>query len=165
MKREYRLFSLVFVFLLAACSLISPAASGPQIEVSSPFITSVMAMDMGPTPTMDSMGMTSMGGGTAAAYMVIKNSGGSADRLIKAQCDAAKTTELHQTTMKDNVMSMQPVDGIDIPANGQVELKSGSYHVMLIDLTQELKLGDKVKITLTFEKSGSISVDAEVRKP
>jgi copper(I)-binding protein len=164
MKRIFVLFPVLILWIFTACSP-EASSSTPKIEVGSPYITAVMAMDMSPTSTGDSMGMTDMGGGNAAAFMVIKNSGGTADRLIKAQCDVAKSTELHQTTMKDNIMSMQPVDGIDIPSNGQVELKSGSYHVMLIDLTKKLNVGDKVKIILTFEKAGMISVDAEVRNP
>jgi copper(I)-binding protein len=55
--------------------------------------------------------------------------------------------------------------GIDIPANGQVELKPGGFHVMLIGLTRDLNVGDSVQLTLTFEKAGQIPVTAQVRQP
>jgi hypothetical protein len=67
--------------------------------------------------------------------------------------------------MKDNVMSMSPVEAIEVPANGQVELKPGGYHVMLVGLKQDLKVGDIVKLTLVFEKAGRIDVEAEVKNP
>ncbi len=62
------------------------------------------------------------------------------------------------------MMGMQPIARLEIPAGGTVELKPGSYHIMLIDLTQELKVGDKIEITLKFEKAGEVKVTAEVRE-
>jgi periplasmic copper chaperone A len=59
---------------------------------------------------------------------------------------------------------MQKVDRLEIPAGGSVQLKPGSYHIMLIDLTQELKAGEKIEITLNFEKAGAVKVMAEVRE-
>ena len=61
------------------------------------------------------------------------------------------------------MMGMRKIDKLDIPAGGKVELKPGGYHIMLIELTRELKAGDKVEITLTFEKAGDVKVTAEVR--
>lgn len=107
-----------------------------------------------------------MGGANSAAYMVIRNTGSEADKLIAASTDAAKTVELHTVIEEGGMMRMRQVEGgIDIPANGQVELKPGGFHVMLIGLTRDLNAGDKVELTLTFEKAGQIPVTAEVRQP
>ncbi len=62
-------------------------------------------------------------------------------------------------------MTMSPVEAIDVPANGQVELKPGGYHIMLIGLKQDMKVGDKIKLTLTFEKAGNVIVEAGVMEP
>jgi len=67
------------------------------------------------------------------------------------------------TMASGGMMGMRPVARLDIPAGGKVELKPGGYHIMLIELTRELKVGDKVEITLTFEKAGDVKVTAEVR--
>jgi copper(I)-binding protein len=56
-------------------------------------------------------------------------------------------------------------DGLEIPAREEVILKPGSYHVMLIGLTGELNVGDRFPVVLTFEKSGTMTVEAEVRQP
>ena len=106
-----------------------------------------------------------MSGGTSAAYLTITNSGGTADALIKAESDVANSVELHTMTMVDGVMKMTPVEKIEVPANGKAELKPGSFHVMLIGLRHDLKEGDVVKLTLTFQTSGKIEVEAPVRKP
>jgi len=62
-----------------------------------------------------------------------------------------------------SMMGMQKMDRLEIPAGGSVELKPGSYHIMLIGLTRELKAGERIDITLKFEKAGDVKVTAEVR--
>ena len=62
------------------------------------------------------------------------------------------------------MMGMRKIDSLEIPAGGTVELKPGGYHIMLIDLNRELVAGEKVDITLKFEKAGDVKVTAEVRE-
>lgn len=128
--------------------------------------------------------------GAGAAYMVIQNSGSAADALVGGSSDIAKAVEVHETYEVTSevpvastgmggaespmasaggmgsgspMMGMRKIDSLEIPAGGSVELKPGGYHLMLIDLTRELKAGDKVDITLKFEKAGDVKVSAEVR--
>ena len=61
------------------------------------------------------------------------------------------------------MLGMQPVDRVEIPAGGTLELKPGSYHIMLIGLNQDLKVGDTIEITLKLEKAGDVKVTAVVR--
>lgn len=103
--------------------------------------------------------------GLSAVYMVIENTGDQPDRLLHAHCDAAQTVELHETKMEGGVMKMQPVDGIDVPAHGTVELKPGGLHVMLIGLTRDLNPGDTIEVELHFEHAGHVTVKATVSKP
>jgi copper(I)-binding protein len=60
-------------------------------------------------------------------------------------------------------MSMQPVDKIDVPAKGMVELKPGGFHIMLMGLKQPLVKGTSIDVTLTFASGASKTVKAEVR--
>ena len=100
----------------------------------------------------------------AAAYVVITNGTGQADALVGASSPAAKTVEVHETTVGDSgMMAMKPVTSVPIPVGGTLELKPGSYHIMLIDLTSELKAGDTIQLTLTFAKAPPVTVTAEVR--
>lgn len=104
-------------------------------------------------------------GVTSAVYMQIVNNGSTPDQLVRATTDIADAVELHNTIIQDNVARMQPMTGIDVPANGQVEFKTGSFHVMLIDVKQTLKPGDSVPLTLTFQNAGEQQVMAQVREP
>ncbi len=127
-----------------------------------------MAMgDMEATAEPDDMAMGNMTGGGAnmtGAFMLIENKGGAADKLLSADTDVAGVVEIHQTTIVNDVASMSPVDGIEIPANGSVQLKPGSYHIMLMQLKQDLVAGDTVSLTLKFESGKELPVEAVIQE-
>ena len=101
---------------------------------------------------------------TSAAFMVITNAGSSERLLVKAESPAARAVELHSHSNENGVMKMRRVPSIEVRAKGQAELKPGSYHVMLIDLTTQLKEGDSVPLTLHFDDGSSQQIAAPVRK-
>jgi copper(I)-binding protein len=154
---------LVFVGILTACG--QPASSGLQIEVQDVWSRPAVAMEEMPSDESSEGEMGHGMGGTGAVFLTLMNKGQEDDRLVAAQTDVAATVEIHQTTMEGDVMRMQPVSAIEIPAGGQVELKPGDYHIMLIGLHHDLAVGDRFSVILTFEKSGTLTVEAEVREP
>ncbi len=103
--------------------------------------------------------------GTSAAYLTIANGGSTSDRLLSVSTPAAGSAQLHETMSDPSGMTgMQPVDGIDIPAGGQVQLKPGGYHIMLMELTKALAAGEAIQLTLVFQKAGPVVVTAEIRQ-
>jgi len=99
-----------------------------------------------------------------AAYMTIKSKG-AADTLVSASSPIAGMVQLHEVITEGSSSKMQEKPGgFPVPANGQVELKPGGYHVMLMDLKQQPKEGEKVEITLKFEKAGEITITAPVKR-
>lgn len=70
-----------------------------------------------------------------------------------------------ETTMGGGMMSMQPVESIEVPADGSVALEPGGFHIMLLDVKKVLAVGDTIEVTLTFEKAGEVQATAEVREP
>lgn len=84
-------------------------------------------------------------------------------RLISAQSSVAKIVEIHEMTMDNNVMKMREIGGVDIPSGKTIELKPGSYHVMLIYLKQQVKDGDVVPVTLIFEGKNKKKETVEVK--
>jgi copper(I)-binding protein len=99
----------------------------------------------------------------AGGYLKIANNGASADRFVGAKSDAADHVEIHQMSMTDGVMKMRPLPtGLEIKPGETVELKSGGYHLMFMDLKRPLKQGDTFKATLQFEKAGSLDVNFNV---
>jgi copper(I)-binding protein len=102
----------------------------------------------------------------SAAYLTIRNTGQTADRLVKATSDVATAVELHKTEMSGGVMKMAPMEGgIDLPAGGEMQLKPGGLHVMLIGVQRDLKAGEKITLKLQFEQAGETAVEVQVRNP
>ncbi len=101
--------------------------------------------------------------GQAAGGGFLKITGGATgDRLLGASSGVSKSTELHTMDMDGNVMRMRPIEAIDIPAGGTVELKPGGKHVMFMGLAQPLKVGTTFALTLRFEKAGEVKVEVQV---
>ncbi len=101
---------------------------------------------------------------TGGAFMVLVNKGG-ADRLLGISADVARSTELHEMKMENDVMRMRQVDGIDIGAGQTVELKPGGFHVMFVGLKAPLKAGERFPMKLKFEKAGEVTVDVTIDAP
>jgi hypothetical protein len=112
-------------------------------------------------------GMSGMAGTPPAAngavYATIRNAGSSDDALVSATSSVAEKVELHEVRNEAGVMAMRPIDKLSVPAGGVVELKPGGYHVMLLGLKRDLNPGDSVPVTLTFQKSAPVTVNAQVR--
>lgn len=100
----------------------------------------------------------------AGGYLTIENKGAAADRLIGGAVDVAARVEVHEMSMKDGVMTMRQLDkGLAIEPGKTVKLAPGGYHLMLMDLTSPLKQGDKLPVTLEFEKAGKVKLSFDVQ--
>jgi len=105
-------------------------------------------------------------GSTGVVYFSVINESDTPDRLLSARSDIAEVVELHQTTMEEGRMRMEMLkDGVTIPANDRLDFAPRGYHVMLIGLNRDLKLGESFEMTLKFEKAGEKSVESVVRHP
>jgi len=140
----------------ALSALFAPPASahgfdlGP-LRIDHPYAT--------PTPP---------GAGTGAAYLRgIRNTGTQADRLLGASTPAARVVEIHRSVVDaNNVMRMRAIDGLTVPPRGEVQLRhGGEHHLMLIGLKAPLKDGDRFPMTLRFEKAGEREVMVWVQQP
>lgn len=101
---------------------------------------------------------------TAAAYFVVHNKGAEADRLLSVSTPHAGKAELHEHIHADGVMKMQQVQNVTIPAGGEVKFEPMGYHVMMFNLQQQAKDGERFPLTLTFEKAGQLNVEVAVHK-
>jgi copper(I)-binding protein len=96
------------------------------------------------------------------AYLTLVNPGSQAARLLAASSEVAKHSGLHTHIMQDGAMMMRPVEAIEVPAGGQVVLKPGGLHVMLMGLVAPLQEGERFALTLAFERAAPLSVEVEV---
>ena len=105
-------------------------------------------------------GGAKVGGG----YLTIENKGSTPDRLIGGSADVADKVQVHEMAMNNGVMTMRPLDkGLVIEPGKTVKLAPGGYHLMLLDLKSPLKQGDKLSVTLEFERAGKVSLSLDVQ--
>ena len=102
---------------------------------------------------------------SSGAFMTV--TADSDSKLLRVASPVAKDVQIHEMSMKDDVMRMGPVDSVALPAGKAVKLDPGGYHVMLMGLTGQLKEGESVPLTLTVENAKgekqTVEVKAEVR--
>jgi periplasmic copper chaperone A len=143
--KKILLLLILITLLLTACASNDSRMSGTDIEVSKPWARSAMM------------------GGNGAAYMLLQNRSNENDALVGASSDVAGAVEIHLSQMNaDGMMEMIQQESIPLPANGEVELKPGGYHVMLVDLKQDLKAGDEIFVILHFKSHEDMTLTIPV---
>jgi len=118
---------------------------------------------------------------TGVVYATIQNASGTADSLVSASSPVAKSVQIHESMAASpgptasgsmagmagmpgmGAMVMKPVAALAVPAGGTVQLKPGSYHIMLIGLAHPLKAGETFPVTLKFRNAGPVHVTSTVR--
>jgi len=131
-----------FTFLISL-TLASLAASA-QVTVSEPWVRAKV-------PQQKATG----------AFMKLQSTQDA--KLISAKSPAAGIVEVHEMAMDGGVMKMRAIEGLALPTGTAVELKPGGYHVMLMDLKSQVKEGDAVPLTLTFETKDGKRQTLEVK--
>ena len=136
------------ITIVALCAIaLSACGAGGDIEVHEPWARAAMT------------------GENSAAYMMVHNHSSSADELIGASSDVADAVELHLSQMGANgEMQMIPQESIALGAGEEIMLQPGSYHIMLIGLKKDIKVGDKIQITLHFKNHADITVEVPVQE-
>ncbi|MGY4504688.1 copper(I)-binding protein [Bradyrhizobium sp. GM24.11] len=104
------------------------------------------------------------GAKVAGGFLTIENKGSAPDKLVAVSAEIAGKTEVHEMAMDNGVMKMRPLDkGLVIEPGKTVKLAPGGNHLMLQDLKGPFKEGEKVPVTLEFEKAGKVVVSLDVQ--
>jgi copper(I)-binding protein len=160
------LLAVAVVALVAACSSsgssAAPAASAETGAGGSITAADAWARAMAPGTT------------TSAVYVKLTNGTGIDDALVSVSTPATPTAEIHEVSlvsaapaessgMGGGMMGMHPIEKLPLPAGQTVELKPGSFHIMLIDVPEPLKDGSTIEVTLTFEKAPPLTLTVPVK--
>ena len=144
MKRMLFMLVLAVTLLLSACGSDWNKA-GTSVEVH------------------DYWARSAMKDGNGAAYMLMHNHSTEDDALVGVSSDIATAVEIHLSQITaEGTMEMIKQESVPLPADGEVEFKPGSYHVMLIGLKQDLKAGDEITLTLHFKNHEDITLTVPV---
>lgn len=129
--------------LLAASPAAAATARSGALEISQPWSRPAAA------------------GANGAGFLTVTNHG-DADKLVGAESPVASRVEIHSVSITNGVMAMRRETAIAAPAHETLKLAPGGFHLMLIGLKQALKSGDKVPVTLVFERAGRVKADLAV---
>jgi copper(I)-binding protein len=100
---------------------------------------------------------------TAAGYMTLRNHGDKDIEITGIKTAAAEHPEFHSMEMHDGMMNMKKMEKVIVPAHGGISFGPGGNHLMLIGLTNSLKAGEHLMITLETSDGKSTMIHAEVR--
>jgi copper(I)-binding protein len=124
---------------LAGCGGSDDGA--PKLKVSGAYMPQPVTQDM------------------AGAFLVVKNTGGTADKLTSVTSDLSKDITIHETVGN----KMQEVPSLKVPAGGELTLARGGNHLMFMGLENKPTEGDTVTIELHFATADPITVDVPVK--
>ncbi|NPA72649.1 MAG: copper chaperone PCu(A)C [Gammaproteobacteria bacterium] len=144
MKKTLIALSLGLATTLSSVNLM--ASQADDVTVSNPF-----AREVPP------------GAPASASFMTLTNHSGQPIKLVQADSNVSKIVELHTHTNDNGVMRMRKVAFMEIPANGQTELKPGGLHIMLINPINPIKVGQTVSVELTFADHSTKQVEMPVK--
>ena len=97
---------------------------------------------------------TPPGAKTGGVFVTLENTGDRADRLMSVSSPVAGVAEIHAMKLDAGVMKMRDVGTLELKAGETVQLKPGGYHVMLSELRQPLKVGDRFPTDTQVRKRG-----------
>ena len=141
------IFTKKYTYLLGCLLLISP--------VHGDIIVAEAWVRAGPTNAT-----------TMAAYATIMNHS-SATELKRITAEGFGEAQIHKTTMKGSMAMMEKLDSLTLLKNQTLELKPGSWHIMLMYPEVVPQQGEIVGFHFFFESEGKakeISVQATVLK-
>ena len=138
-------------WVLVAVFLTIPGARADEMK------NGIMVMEPWAPPSL-------AGAHNAPAYFTLMNHGDTVDRLVSLSTPVADKAEIHREAVTNGVMRMRPTGPLTLEPGEMITLKPGGFHVMLLGLKEPLKTGERLPLTLTFEKAGAMTVEATVTK-
>ena len=137
------LLPVAVVASIFACGLARAQAGNADVDVNGAWVRSTVPGQMG-----------------TGAFMKITARTGT--QLVGVSSPVAGVGEVHEMKMDGDIMKMRPIPMLDLPAGKTVELKSGGYHVMLMDLKQPIMNGSKVPLVLIFKDAKGVQSKLEL---
>jgi copper(I)-binding protein len=132
--------------LALACALLAATTVHAQVQVHDAWIRATVPQQKG-----------------TGAFMQLQSAQDS--KLVSASSPMAPIVEVHEMAMRDGVMRMRQIPALALPAGKTVALQPGGYHLMMMDLPQQLKAGDSVPLSLVFEGKDGKRETVEVKVP
>jgi copper(I)-binding protein len=99
----------------------------------------------------------------SAGYFIV-HGGAAPVQLRGLLSDAVQRIEMHESMAAGEMMSMKPIDSVDIPAGTDVAFAPGGKHAMMFGINAQVAAQGKVPLTFLFSNGDRIEFDAVIQK-
>ena len=135
------------LLLLSVFVALSPTLSAKDLEVSDAWIRVLPA------------------GAPAGGYFTLTNGTSKPVELVGASSTAYSSVMMHRTVDERGLTKMISVDRVTVPGGASIGFAPGTYHLMLMNPRQAIRLGDRIAITLEFADKRKITTPFEAKGP
>ena len=98
-----------------------------------------------------------------AGYMKIINKSDKKIKLISLEANIAKTQEIHEVILENDVYKMRPINNsILIKPEDILEFKPKSYHFMFFNFNKKLEENEMLEAKLIFDKGLEIPIKFKI---
>jgi periplasmic copper chaperone A len=98
-----------------------------------------------------------------SAYMKIINNTNNADEITNIRSSEFIVVDTNKTVIENSISKVVNVEKIVLPANGVVEFKPGSIHIVLLGPRRMFNIGDSFKLLVTFKKAEAMEINVTIR--
>ncbi|MFD0902150.1 copper chaperone PCu(A)C [Actinomadura sediminis] len=137
------------------------SACGGEDESASPAAATTASQAPKAALTITDPWVKTVDEGMTAAFGTITNPSGADMTIVSAATPASSEVELHEVVGAGAETKMRAKQGgLVVPAGGELELKPGGYHIMLMGVTEPIEPGQKVAFTLTLADKSTVEFSA-----
>lgn len=135
-----------FAAVLAAPFALAACADPAPLYVDQAWIK------LNPNPEAPSGGYFTIHGGPEAVA------------LRGVRTEGALRIEMHDNVMKDGMMTMVPIDSVEVPAETKVAFAPGGKHLMIYGVNPAVVKEGKLSLMFIFSNGDRLPVDAVIQK-
>ena len=99
-----------------------------------------------------------------AAYGELTNDGDEPLMITSVTASNASKASIHETQLRNDRAMMRPVDGLELQPQQSAVLAPGGIHIMLMNITTPLEIGQSVDICFILANEESVCTQGQVQK-
>jgi len=136
---------------------------GPLLRVLCAFVVSSAPASAAGVIVADGWFRALPSGLPAGGYFELHNDSGHRLTLSGAKSPACGMLMLHRSMNMNGMSSMAEVRSIAVAVGQTLSFAPGGYHLMCMQPTSAMEVGEHVPVTLTFEDGSSVTAQFSVR--
>lgn len=144
--------------------MFRPAILAALFLLSIPSLVFAHSFTHGDIQVMHPWAKVAEKGADSSAYVKVINNGAEPDNLIGVESTVAERVEIQKAKKTGNTISYESISSLTVGSKKNIEMKPGGVRLLLVDLKEPLRHEYVIPMTLVFEKSGRMQIQAVIQK-